>query len=78
MIKPLPRKQTVDELAESLLICTPQEMIDKLAPYADAGVDRVILNVNFGASQTETLDCIQQFAEDVMPRFTHRATQAAE
>ncbi|MGI9512984.1 MAG: LLM class flavin-dependent oxidoreductase [Anderseniella sp.] len=78
MIKPLPRKQTVDELAESLLICTPQEMIDKLAPYADAGVDRVILNVNFGASQAETLDCIQQFAEDVMPRFTHRATQAAE
>ena len=78
MIKPLPRKQTIDELADSLLICTPQEMIDKLTPYADAGVDRVILNVNFGASQSETLDCIQQFAEDVMPHFTGRATLAAE
>ena len=78
MIKPLPRKQTVDELADSLLICTPQEMIDKLAPYADAGVDRVILNINFGASQSETLDCIQQFAEDVMPHFNDRTSLAAE
>ena len=36
MIAPLPRKQTIDELAESLLICTPQEMVDKLGPYADS------------------------------------------
>jgi len=78
MIKPLPRKQTINELAQSLLICTPQEMIDKLAPYAETGVDRVILNVNFGASQSETLDCIQHFAEDVMPQFTDRAVLAAE
>lgn len=78
MIKPLPRKQTIDELAQSLLICTPQEMIDKLAPYAEAGIDRIILNVNFGASQSETLDCIYQFADDVMPHFTDRTTLAAE
>ena len=34
-------------------------MIEELLPYAEAGVDRFILNVNFGASQSETLDCIQ-------------------
>ena len=45
-------------------------MIDKLGPYAEAGIDRVILNVNFGADQSETLDCIQCFAEDVMPHFS--------
>lgn len=78
MIKPLPRKQSMDELAASLLICTPQEMIDKLAPYEEAGVDRVILNVNFGASQSETLDCIQQFAEEVMPHFSTTTAIAAE
>lgn len=73
MIVPLPRKQTVEELADSLLICTSAEMIDKLGPYAEAGIDRVILNVNFGASQAETLDCIQAFAEEVMPHFAgHR------
>jgi len=70
MIAPLPRKQTVEELAESLLIYTPSEMIDKLGPYAEAGVDRVILNINFGAGQAETLDCIQCFAEEVMPHFS--------
>ena len=79
MIAPLPRKQTIDELAESLLICTTAEMTDKLAPYAEAGVDRVILNVNFGASQTETLECIQRFAEEVMPHFAgSRRPVAAE
>lgn len=77
MIEPLPRKQTVEELAESLLICTPAEMVDKLAPYAEAGVDRVILNVNFGASQAETLEAIQCFAEEVMPHFQREAVRPA-
>lgn len=72
MIAPLPRKQTRDELAESLLICTPQEMIDQLAVYSELGIDRVILNVNFGVSQDETLEAIQCFAEEVMPHFTGR------
>ncbi len=78
MIKPLPRKQTVDELAESLLICTPSEMIDKLAPYAEAGIDRVILSMNFGASQAETLESIQRFAEEVMPWFSERRMQPSQ
>ena len=69
MIAPLPRKQTAEALGQGLLICTPSELIDKLGPYAEAGVDRVILNINFGASQAETLDCIQCFAEEVMPHF---------
>ena len=70
MIKPLPRKMTLDQTAENLTICTPAEMIDKLAPYAEAGVDRFIMNINFGVGQTETLESIQLFAEEVMPHFT--------
>ncbi len=69
LIKPLPRQQSVDELADSLLVCTAGQMIDKLAPYAELGIDRVILNMNFGADQQETLECIQCFAEEVMPHF---------
>ncbi|MTI01888.1 LLM class flavin-dependent oxidoreductase, partial [Roseibium sp. RKSG952] len=65
MIRELPRKQTVDELAESLLIGTPQEMIDKLGPYSELGIDRVILNPNFGCNAQETLDGLQCFAEEV-------------
>ena len=69
MIAPLPRQQSIEDLGESLLICTVAEMIDKLGPYAEAGIDRTILNINFGASQSETLECIQCFAEEVMPHF---------
>jgi len=77
MIAPLPREQTLEQLAENLLICTPAEMIDKLAPYAEAGVDRVILNPNFGAEQAETLDMIQCFAEEVMPHFPNMTVNEA-
>jgi hypothetical protein len=41
-----------------------------LAPYAEAEVDRFMMNINFGVSQTETLESIKLFAEEVMPHFT--------
>ena len=69
MIEPLPRKMSVERTAENLVICTPSEMIDKLAPYAEAGVDRFIMNINFGVEQAEVLESIQCFAEEVMPHF---------
>ena len=46
-----------------------QEMIDKLAAYDEMGVDRIIMNVNFGCDPHETMDSIQYFAEEVMPHF---------
>ena len=76
IIAPLPRKQTMDELAENLLICTPAEMIDKLAPYAEMGIDRLILNINFGAGQEATLESIQCFAEEVIPYFSADSASA--
>jgi alkanesulfonate monooxygenase SsuD/methylene tetrahydromethanopterin reductase-like flavin-dependent oxidoreductase (luciferase family) len=77
MIRELPHAQTVDELAASLLIGTPQQVIDKLAPYAELGIDRVIINPNFGCDASETLDSLQCFAEEVMPHFTGRPAAAA-
>jgi len=67
MIRPLPRKQSMKELAESLLICTRQEMIDKLVPYAELGIDRLILSPNFGSDPQLTREALQYFAQDVMP-----------
>lgn len=69
MIRPLPREMTLAQTAENLTIATTNEMVDKLAPYAEAGVDRFIMNVNFGAKQAETLESIERFAADVMPHF---------
>ncbi len=70
MIDILPRKQSMEELNESLLICSVEEMIDKLSPYEEIGIDRLILNMNFGASQKDTMTSIQQFAEKVIPHFS--------
>ena len=73
LIAPLERKASIAETARNLHICTASEMIDELGAYAEAGVDRFILNVNFGAHQAETLESIQRFAEEVMPHFTSHA-----
>lgn len=69
MIRPLPRKQSIEELGENLLICSPGEMVDRLMPYVELGIDRMVLNINFGVSQEETLESIQCFAEEVIPQF---------
>ena len=69
LIAPIPRKVSIEQTEENLHICASAQMIEELSPYAEAGVDRFILNVNFGASQSETMECIQQFAEEVMPVF---------
>ena len=47
MVRALPRRQPIDQVARSLLIGMKQEMIDKLSTYDELGVDRIILNVNF-------------------------------
>ncbi|MGB3176788.1 MAG: LLM class flavin-dependent oxidoreductase [Albidovulum sp.] len=79
MARALPRAQTAEELAESLLIGTTSEIIDKLGPYADLGIDRVIINPNFETDPSEVLDCLHRFAEEIMPHFTKSApSRAAE
>lgn len=76
-IAPLPRDQTMEELAENLVICPPAEMVDRLGPYAEAGIDELIVNVNIGGSQEEVLEAMQRFAAEVMPRFSARGTVRA-
>jgi hypothetical protein len=56
-------------LDKSILVCSVEEMIDKLSPYEEIGIDRLILNMNFGASQKDTMTSIEQFAEKVIPHF---------
>lgn len=69
MAHALPRAQTIDELAENILVCSASEMVDRLGLFADSGVDRASLVLNFGSSHEETLETIQRIAEDVMPHF---------
>ncbi len=66
-IRELPANHSIDELAESLLIGSPEALIDELNLYAAAGVDRMILNINFGLEQSRNLETIHSLAEDVIP-----------
>lgn len=72
----LPRRQTVEELAENILVCSASEMVDRLAVYAESGVDRMSLVLNFGSSHQETLETIHRIAEEVMPHFVARTAPA--
>lgn len=65
----LPKKESLEELAENLLVGTAQEMIDKLQIYHEAGIDEINLNFNIGANQAETLEAMQRFSEEVAPHF---------
>ena len=76
-IDPLPRKQSIEELTENLLICPVNEMIDKLSIYAEAGVDEIIISSGFGQSQNEMIESMHRISEEVIPYFKKFNTQVA-
>lgn len=56
----------VDELrSNSPAVGTPDEIVDKLGPFVDAGVERVYLQL----LDMSDLDQVQFFAETVVPQF---------
>ncbi len=77
IIKPLPRKQTMEAFRANILICGQDELIDRLSAYAELGIDEIISSSNFGQEQAEVLEMMQRLAEDVMPKVTKTARQAA-
>ena len=48
IIRPLPRSQTLEELAANILVCGRDEMIDRLSVYTELGIDEVIATSNYG------------------------------
>jgi alkanesulfonate monooxygenase SsuD/methylene tetrahydromethanopterin reductase-like flavin-dependent oxidoreductase (luciferase family) len=69
IIRPLPRAQTAEELGQNILICERQEMIDRLAHYAELGIDEVIVTSVFGQDQEATLDMMSALSAEVMPHL---------
>jgi flavin-dependent trigonelline monooxygenase, oxygenase component len=76
IIRPLPRTQTLEELAGNILLCGKDEMIDRLSVYAELGINEVIATSNFGQDEQMTLDMMSRFAEEVMPHFSKRSEAA--
>jgi alkanesulfonate monooxygenase SsuD/methylene tetrahydromethanopterin reductase-like flavin-dependent oxidoreductase (luciferase family) len=76
-IVPLPRKQSFEEMKENLLICTINELIDKLSVYAEAGVDEFIISSSFGQEQNETIESMHKISEEIIPYFKNSKYQVA-
>ena len=76
-VEPLKREQSIEELKENLLICTLNEMIDKLSVYAETGVDEVILSSSFGQSHNDLIQSMQRIGENVIPYFKKSNIQVA-
>ena len=68
-LEPLPLRQTIEELDANLIICPPAEMVDRLAPYHEVGIDEFILSSNLGQPQAEHVEAMERFAAQVMPHF---------
>lgn len=78
-IRHLPLKQTKEQLRESLLICTASEMVDRLKAYEELGVHELIINVNLGHGNAESLEAIERLGVDVLPCFAaSRGTMPTE
>ncbi len=76
IIRPLPRAQTVEELAANILLCGTAEMIDRLSVYAELGIDEVLTTSNFGQDDQLTLDMMSRFSAEVMPHFQNLSIAA--
>ena len=76
-IEALDREQDLDELTENLIICSTNEMIDKLGVYAEAGVDEIIISSDFGQTQNELIDSMYRIGEEVIPHFKSSKSKVA-
>jgi hypothetical protein len=52
-------------------------MVDRIALYAELGIDDFIMNVNIGETQDESLEAMERFASEVMPHISASAKRAA-
>jgi alkanesulfonate monooxygenase SsuD/methylene tetrahydromethanopterin reductase-like flavin-dependent oxidoreductase (luciferase family) len=71
-IRPIEIEATLEDLAQALIIGTPEELIEKFSLYAELGVDEINLNMCIGASHEATMDSIERLAREVMPRISGR------
>jgi alkanesulfonate monooxygenase SsuD/methylene tetrahydromethanopterin reductase-like flavin-dependent oxidoreductase (luciferase family) len=60
---------TEEEIANNIIIGSPQQCVDKLARYEALGIDNLMLNMNFGASHRDVMRSLELFATRVMPQF---------
>ncbi len=61
----------------NLLFGTPDEIIEKLQVYQDAGVDQVSINISFGLPFEMQKTSLRLFIHEVIPAFPAREQSSA-
>jgi len=56
-------------LQQNLMLGTPDEVIAKLKPYQDLGVDHFTYNMNIGLEFSRQKKSLGLFINEVMPAF---------
>jgi alkanesulfonate monooxygenase SsuD/methylene tetrahydromethanopterin reductase-like flavin-dependent oxidoreductase (luciferase family) len=74
-IVPRSTGRTLADVEEALLICTANELVDKLGGYAELGLDELILNMSFGASHRDIMASMELLAVKVMPQLTRTESE---
>lgn len=64
-------------IRRNLMFGTPEEIIEKLIDYEDAGVDQFSLGLNFGLPFELQKQTLRLFIDEVMPVFAERERQRA-
>ena len=77
LIEPIPRNQSIEQLTENLLICTPSQLIDKLGVYQEAGIDEIIISASFGQSHNDLIESMYRIHDQVMPYFIKTGSRVA-
>lgn len=68
-IKLLDIPLTPEEIANNIIIGTPDRCIETLERYRALGIHNMMLNMNFGASHRDVMRSLELFATRVMPHF---------
>lgn len=59
--------RSLTDVAEALIIGTPDECLEKLRRYAAAGIPELIINMSFGAAHADVMASLERLATDVLP-----------
>lgn len=68
-IKLLDIALTPEEIANNIIIGSPDQCIETLERYRALGIHNMMLNMNFGASHRDVMRSLELFATRVMPHF---------
>ncbi len=68
-IAALPRQQSIEELDANIMICTAEQMVDRLGEYEEREIDELILSSHLGQGREETIEMMERFSSEVMPEF---------